>query len=180
MLHAILFSLATPPSAPPPSPDAPSCLSTETQAVWLQRANDGTTDYPAAQYVILSLYLLLLLGLVVAARLIALRRNEQNEAEHSLAGRSLGPITLGFSVCASMFSGYTVVGIPAEAYTAGFCQLKGISSRSLVPVMPCITNSSAASTDAVTCKRRRRTRRRIPGRAAKENNISPVTATPAQ
>ena len=88
--------------------------------MWLQRANDGTTDYPAAQYVILSLYLLLLLGLVVAARLIALRRNEQNEAEHFLAGRSLGPITLGFSVCASMFSGYTVVGIPAEAYTAGF------------------------------------------------------------
>ena len=135
MLHAILFSLATPPSAPPPSPDAPSCLSTENQAVWLQRANDGTTDYPAAQYVILSLYLLLLLGLVVAARLIALRRNEQNEAEHFLAGRSLGPITLGFSVCASMFSGYTVVGIPAEAYTAGFSAWRWIGSCTFISVV---------------------------------------------
>ncbi len=65
----------------------------------------------------------------------------------------------------------------SHPYTAGFCQLSGISSRSRVPVAPCIRNNTAASTDAMTCKRHRRRSRRISGRAAMD---SPVSATPAQ
>lgn len=38
---------------------------------------------------------------------------------HFLAGRSFGPVITAGTVFASLFSGYTVVGIPNEAFAKG-------------------------------------------------------------
>ena len=39
---------------------------------------------------------------------------------HYLAGRSFGPVVTAGTVFASLFSGYTVVGIPNECFKVGF------------------------------------------------------------
>jgi SSS family solute:Na+ symporter/sodium/pantothenate symporter len=55
--------------------------------------------------------------------------------EQYLAGRSLGPAVLGVSLCASMFSGYTVIGIPAEAFSTGFSAWRWIGSCTFISIV---------------------------------------------
>jgi sodium/proline symporter len=43
---------------------------------------------------------------------------------HYLGGRSFGPIITAGTIFASLFSGYTVVGIPDEAYNKGWTSLR--------------------------------------------------------
>lgn len=39
---------------------------------------------------------------------------------HYLGGRSFGPLVTGATIFASLFSGYTVVGVPNESFQRGF------------------------------------------------------------
>ena len=41
-------------------------------------------------------------------------------AGHYLGGRSFGPFITGATIFASLFSGYTVVGVPNESFRLGF------------------------------------------------------------
>lgn len=45
---------------------------------------------------------------------------------HYLGGRTFGPLITGGTVCASLFSGYAVVGIPNEAFRYGWTALRWI------------------------------------------------------
>jgi hypothetical protein len=70
--------------------------------------------------------------------------------------------------------------LKSQRNTAGFCQLRGISSRSRLPVIAITASNSAVSTAALTCRRRSRRVRWISGRAAVVPNSKPVSKIPAQ
>jgi Na+/proline symporter len=56
-------------------------------------------------------------------------------SRHFLASREMGPIVLGFSLCASMFSGYTCVGIPAESFRTGFGAWRWVGSCTFISLV---------------------------------------------
>lgn len=88
-------------------------------------------DFRGELWVILSLYFAVLLGVLAFTALQRLRREKSPEGvmvEHYLAGRNISPVVLGFSLFASQFSGYTCVGLPAEAYKHGFFAWRWIGS----------------------------------------------------
>jgi SSS family solute:Na+ symporter/sodium/pantothenate symporter len=69
--------------------------------------------------VLVGLYLMFLLGVSVWSW----KQNRGKDIdvdEHFTGGGSLGPIVLTCTLFATVFSGYTVVGIPNESYTKGF------------------------------------------------------------
>ena len=47
---------------------------------------------------------------------------------HYLAGRAIGPVLTTGTVFASFYSGYTVVGIPNEAYSNGWVALRWVAA----------------------------------------------------
>ena len=47
---------------------------------------------------------------------------------HFLAGRTFGPIVTAGTVFASLFSGYTVIGIPNESFKVGFYGCESITN----------------------------------------------------
>eukprot|EP01006_Ploeotia_vitrea_P021207 TRINITY_DN53562_c0_g1_i1.p1 TRINITY_DN53562_c0_g1~~TRINITY_DN53562_c0_g1_i1.p1 ORF type:complete len:672 (-),score=27.53 TRINITY_DN53562_c0_g1_i1:102-2117(-) len=51
---------------------------------------------------------------------------------HYLANRALGPVVLTLSTVASLYSGYTVVGTPAEAFTTGFLAMRWTGAVTLI------------------------------------------------
>eukprot|EP00419_Tripos_fusus_P074654 CAMPEP_0172878642 /NCGR_PEP_ID=MMETSP1075-20121228/110258_1 /TAXON_ID=2916 /ORGANISM="Ceratium fusus, Strain PA161109" /LENGTH=638 /DNA_ID=CAMNT_0013730477 /DNA_START=31 /DNA_END=1947 /DNA_ORIENTATION=+ len=90
------------------------------------------------QWVVIGLYLIMLLCILLGSKLLRMRSTKSEESlvvDHFFAGRSLGPVVLGFSVFASMFSGYTVVALPAEAYDKGFSAWRWVGSSTVVAVV---------------------------------------------
>jgi Na+/proline symporter len=85
---------------------------------------------------IITLYLAVLFAIIVFAG--PLRKGDAPKSlvdEQYLAGRKLGPAVLGVSVCASMFSGYTVIGIPAESFSNGFSAWRWIGSCTFISLV---------------------------------------------
>ena len=82
-------------------------------------------------YVALPAYFSLMVAAAVASVVASRRRHKKAEGEdalssHFIAGRSLGVVITVATLFASLFSGYTVVGIPNEAYRNGFSALRWI------------------------------------------------------
>eukprot|EP01012_Entosiphon_sulcatum_P063112 TRINITY_DN9008_c0_g1_i1.p1 TRINITY_DN9008_c0_g1~~TRINITY_DN9008_c0_g1_i1.p1 ORF type:complete len:587 (+),score=53.38 TRINITY_DN9008_c0_g1_i1:20-1780(+) len=84
----------------------------------------------ASQYVgvwvILVAYMLLLVFLAFLARRRQAATNHNPLTTHYLAGKGMGPIVLLFSTLATVFSGYSVVGIPGEAFAQGWFALRWV------------------------------------------------------
>lgn len=53
-------------------------------------------------------------------------------SDHFLASHGMHAWILGLSLVASLFSGYSVVGVPAEAYRSGFAAFRWIGSGTFV------------------------------------------------
>lgn len=68
--------------------------------------------------IILAIYMLIMLGIGIYAS----RKNEGVE-DFLLAGRRLGVVLLAFTLAATQFGGACVIGVSAEAYSAGFSAL---------------------------------------------------------
>lgn len=91
-------------------------------------------------YICAGLYLLFLLGVAIVSA-VANKDKESSVESHYLAGRSFGPVVLFFTLFATLFSGYTVVGVPSEAFVAGFLSFRwiilvlvtGVSNLILLP-----------------------------------------------
>jgi len=81
-------------------------------------------------WVVITIYFLILFGILIWVKMCGAHSDQhKNQLEsHYLAGRKLGAIVLGTSLAASLFSGYTVVGIPAEAFMDGFSAWRWIGS----------------------------------------------------
>jgi len=81
-------------------------------------------------WIVIAIYFLLLFGILVWVKVCSKHPGEAEKPleSHYLAGRKLGPMVLGISLAASLFSGYTVVGIPAEAFVDGFSAWRWIGS----------------------------------------------------
>eukprot|EP00929_Paragymnodinium_shiwhaense_P051873 TRINITY_DN26037_c0_g1_i1.p1 TRINITY_DN26037_c0_g1~~TRINITY_DN26037_c0_g1_i1.p1 ORF type:complete len:683 (-),score=114.46 TRINITY_DN26037_c0_g1_i1:78-2126(-) len=109
--------------------------SSECQALPEVESPEG---FDATLWVIFSLYLLLVSGIVAFTGIREYLKKRQNVtkdiSDHYLAGRNIGPVTLGLSMCASTFSGYTTVGIPAEAFRKGFYALRWVGACSLMSI----------------------------------------------
>jgi len=84
----------------------------------------------AGVWVVIAIYFLVLVGILLWVKVFSKHPDEAEKPleSHYLAGRKLGPIVLGTSLAASLFSGYTVVGIPAEAFVDGFSAWRWIGS----------------------------------------------------
>jgi len=83
----------------------------------------------AGVWVVIGIYFALLFGILAWVKMCGVPAEADKPlVDHYLAGRKLGPIVLGTSLAASLFSGYTVVGIPAEAFNAGFSAWRWIGS----------------------------------------------------
>jgi sodium/proline symporter len=92
-------------------------------------------------YVTIPIYFVLLLGCAIWANRTNRRQALRNGAtvadtlsSHYLGGRSMGPILTTGSIFASFFSGYTVVGIPNEAYLHGFTALRWLAATMAIVV----------------------------------------------
>ena len=87
-------------------------------------------------YAIIPLYF----GILALSAAWAYRRmNKMNRegggdqlSSHYLGGRSFGPLLTAGTVFASLFSGYTVVGIPNEAYKLGWYALRWLPTTALI------------------------------------------------
>ena len=79
-------------------------------------------------------------GMLALSAAWAYRRMEQMNhkgvsdklSSHYLGGRSFGPLLTAGTVFASLFSGYTVVGIPNEAYKLGWYALRWMPTTALI------------------------------------------------
>ena len=83
-------------------------------------------------YVAIPLYFTVL-GVVAVFSHRRLKRMEQNcktdmLTGHYLGGRSFGPLIIAGTIFASIFSGYTVVGVPDESYRKGFYGVRWLTS----------------------------------------------------
>jgi SSS family solute:Na+ symporter/sodium/pantothenate symporter len=86
--------------------------------------------------IVVGVYLAVLLAIIVFAG--PLRGGEKPKSlidDQYLAGRGLGPAVLGVSVCASMFSGYTNIGLPAEAFSTGYAAWRWIGSCTFISLV---------------------------------------------
>ena len=96
-------------------------------------------------YVIISVYLLLMFGVTI----IANRRNAEAAesagdagaiSTHFLGGKGFGPVVLTMTMLASIFSGYTVVGVPNEASKDGFQAVRWIGGIIFIAISMSIIN----------------------------------------
>lgn len=87
-------------------------------------------DIGAGIWVILGLYLACVLGIGVYSFVHRKKRRAEAQCDsledHYIAGGTLGVVVLSFTIFASLFSGYTVVGVPADAYREGFRAMRWI------------------------------------------------------
>lgn len=99
----------------------------------------ASSDNRAGLYVTIPLYFVLLAGCAIWAN----RRNRQEVSEneggrsrvvhtdrlssHYLGGRAIGPFLSAGTIFASFFSGYTVVGVPKEAFNNGFLAFRWVA-----------------------------------------------------
>lgn len=67
--------------------------------------------------VVLAVYIVFLLGIAAYGHL---RSGSSTMANHYLAGSGLGSVVLCFSLFATAFSGYTLLGVPGSAYRDGY------------------------------------------------------------
>lgn len=89
----------------------------------MPNATSSTSNYGTGVYVTVSLYMAFLLTIAF----LSWFRNKNTEStvsSHYLASKSFGPIVLSFTLFATMYSGYTVVGVPTDAYVNGWMSLK--------------------------------------------------------
>jgi SSS family solute:Na+ symporter/sodium/pantothenate symporter len=100
--------------------------------------------------VLVGLYLMFLLGVCIWSWREG-RGKEVDVDEHFTGGGNLGPIVLCCTLFATFFSGYTVVGIPNEAYVKGFLASRW-PAMVLVVVAGSITVSSRLREVAVERK----------------------------
>lgn len=84
-------------------------------------------DY-SVTWAILGIYLAVLLGILVHSQVRRCRVNRGAGAveDHYLAGREIPAAFLALTTVASVFSGYTVTGLPAEAYKTGFGYMRWV------------------------------------------------------
>lgn len=80
-------------------------------------------------YVVLTLYVVATIVVTVAANR---KNNDPSDAssqitKHFLGSKNFGPVILTFTTFASVFSGYTVVGVPNEAGSNGFTAVRWMS-----------------------------------------------------
>jgi Na+/proline symporter len=83
-------------------------------------------------YISVPIYFVLLGGCAYWAH----RRMERMEHEHTadklsahyLGGKDFGPWMTAGTIFASLFSGYTVIGVPNEAYNTGWAALRWMST----------------------------------------------------
>jgi len=89
-------------------------------------------EHRAGLYVAIPIYFLVLAGSAVWAykREQVLRKQGHTDeiTNHYLGGRNFGPVLTAGTIFASLFSGYTVVGIPNEAFRSGWFSLRWLSS----------------------------------------------------
>lgn len=77
-------------------------------------------------------------GILAASAFWAYRRMERMKettdaiSNHYLGGRAFGPFLTAGTVFASLFSGYTVVGIPNEAFRTGFLSFRWMSATAML------------------------------------------------
>jgi len=95
-----------------------------------------TGGFGVELWVLLALYFLALVAAVAVAAFIQFRRCKEGAlVEHYIAGRALGPIALGFSLAAPVFSASTVIGLPAEAYSEGFSAWRCVGSSTFLSIV---------------------------------------------
>ena len=85
------------------------------KAVELLRREELLDKFGAANYVVLVGMLLVSAGIGV----YYWWRGQNSQAEFLLAGRSMSTLPMAFSLIASFMSAITLLGVPAEVYTAG-------------------------------------------------------------
>lgn len=87
-------------------------------------------------WAVLAAYLCILIVILLGViRTDKQKRDATFTEKHFLASRNMGPLVLGFSLCASMFSGYTCVGIPAEAWRDGFSAWRWVGTCTFVSLV---------------------------------------------
>ena len=88
------------------------------------------SDYITGLYVAIPVYfgMMVLVALWAYRRTKYLEQEEKNDAisAHYLGGRGLGPWVTAGTMFASLFSGYTVIGVPNEAFRNGWTALRWI------------------------------------------------------
>ena len=86
-------------------------------------------------YVALPAYFTLMVAAGVGSVLTSRRRRQKSVSSgpgedalsaHFIAGRSLGALVTAATLFASLFSGYTVVGVPNEAFARGWTALRWV------------------------------------------------------
>jgi len=80
-------------------------------------------EYGVGVYVTVCLYIFFLLGVAI----VSWWRNRKTEGTmkaHYMGNKSFGPVILTFTFFATTYSGYTVVGVPTDAYKTGWLSLK--------------------------------------------------------
>ncbi|CAB9516352.1 Sodium/proline symporter [Seminavis robusta] len=87
-------------------------------------------------YVAIPIYFVMLAGSAAWAYKRMERMNHEGVSDklssHYLGGRSFGPLLTAGTVFASLFSGYTVVGIPNEAYKLGWYAIRWMPTTALI------------------------------------------------
>lgn len=87
-------------------------------------------------YVTVPIYFCLLAGATIWAYRRMARMREEKTADHLSAhyigGRDFGPLLITGTLFASMYSGYTVVGIPNEAFRTGWLSLRWIPTAAAI------------------------------------------------
>eukprot|EP00929_Paragymnodinium_shiwhaense_P013830 TRINITY_DN12167_c0_g5_i1.p1 TRINITY_DN12167_c0_g5~~TRINITY_DN12167_c0_g5_i1.p1 ORF type:complete len:664 (-),score=129.25 TRINITY_DN12167_c0_g5_i1:142-2133(-) len=100
---------------------------------------ESPDEFDATLWVIFGLYMLAITGVVAYTAIkecLAKRATGRKDiADHYLAGKALGPVSLGLSMVASNFSGYTTVGIPADSFLNGFQGFRWLGSVALITVV---------------------------------------------
>jgi Na+/proline symporter len=95
----------------------------------------ATSEVPLGLFIAIPVYFALMVGLAIYAFFSTRRRHaaeakmgveEDAMSSHFLSGRSLGPFVSACTLFASIFSGYTVVGVPNEAFYKGWVALRWI------------------------------------------------------
>jgi Na+/proline symporter len=100
------------------------------------KATMVSSEHIKALYVAIPLYIVML----VASAYWAHTRMEKmtstgttdHISAHYLGGRSFGPLVTAGTIFASLFSGYTAIGIPNEAYNKGWTALRWMPTTAAI------------------------------------------------